>query len=324
LSTRLQNRHREASRSGANEPGWATIGWQGVSLRAPEEFNPVAVSAEGEGGYLRIAGPDTRAIEIKWEEPKGVVSVPEALERYFAKLRKTARKARQEIRIRTRPKGLGALRPSNQAPITYAWEADRRAYGAIWHCGECRRLVIAEVVGGLEEDLSLAAPVLKSIEEHGRDGWNTWGMYGLAVQVPAEYRLEGHQLMSGYLRFAFRCRSRTLRVERWGLANVVLKGTSAPEWFLRREAERLSRCRFTREEVPWRGHAVCALRGRERLLPGAAHAVQAAASLSRPALNFHGYVWECPQTNKIFALTGHETGKTEVTRQVFERMECHG
>jgi hypothetical protein len=166
--------------------------------------------------------------------------------------------------------------------------------------------------------------VLKSIEEHGRDGWNTWGMYGLAVQVPAEYRLEGHQLMSGYLRFAFRCRARTLRVERWGLANVVLKGITAPDWFLAREVERLGRYRFTQEEEEHHGHPVVHLHGRERLLPGAAKAVQAAAALTRPALQFRGYVWECPQTNKIFALTGQETGKTEVTREVFERMECHG
>jgi hypothetical protein len=306
------------------EPGWSTIGWQGVCVRVPEDFNPVAVSAEGEGGYLRIAGSDTRSVEIKWEETKGVVSVPEALERYFKRLRRTARKSRHEIRIKTRPRQLSGVRPQKQAPIAYSWEADRRALGAIWHCGECRRLVIAEVIGQPQDDLSLAQPVLKSIEEHGRDGWNTWGMYGLVARVPAEFRIEGQQLMSGYLKFAFRRKAVALRVERWGLANVVLKGTSVQDWFLAREGSHLGRYRYAREDIEWRGHLVMRLVGRERLLPGAARAVQALAALARPALEFRGYVWECPESNKIFALTGQETRKADVTRQVFERMACHG
>jgi len=321
---------RGAKSPPAGDPGWTMVGWQGVSVRVPEEWSPVSVSGEGEAGYLRIASPDTRSLEIKWEETKGSVSVPDALERYFKKLKRTAKKTRHDLRIRERPKHLGSLRPPNQAPISYSWEADRRALGVIWHCGECRRLVIAELVGMLEDDLSLAAEILKSIHEHGEGGWNTWGLYGLAVDVPAEFRIESQQLTTGYLKLTFRHRAQMLVVERWGLANVVLKGGSSeasPErawrWFAAREAARLSRYRYRANELAWRGHRVSCLEGRERLLPGIARAVQSLTRLSLPALQFRGYVWECPETNKILALTGQEKRGSDITRRVFERFACH-
>src|SRR5438067_11624270 len=154
----FRNRARKAAP--LTEAGWTTVGWQGVSVRVPEEWSPVSVSGEGETGYLRVASPDTRSLEIKWEETKGAVSVPDALARYFKKLRRTAKKTRHELKIRERPKQIGSLRPQNQAPISYTWEADRRALGVIWHCSECRRMVSAGVVGMGEDDLSLALAML--------------------------------------------------------------------------------------------------------------------------------------------------------------------
>jgi hypothetical protein len=308
--------------------GWTTVGWRGVSARVPEDWNPVAVSGEGEAGYLRVVGPDTRSLEIKWEEPRGSVSVPDALERYFAKLRRAARKSRHPLQIQLRPRRLSGVRPREQAPLAYSWDAGepgaRKAYGVIWHCDSCRRLVIAEVLGGPDDDFALAPTLLKGIAEHGADGWNTWGMYGLVVPVPADYRLEGQQLMSGYLRLAFRRKASALRVERWGLANVALKGTPVRRWYLGRETGALARYRYAAVEEPWRGHAVVRLEGRERILPGALTAVQSLLALHLPALHFRGYVWHCPESNRIFALTGREPAKSAVTREVFERMVCHG
>ena len=311
------------ARSGALEPGWTTVGWQGVSVRVPEDWSPVAVSGEGESGYLRIASTDARSLEIKWEETKGTVSVPDALERYFKKLKRTAKRARHELKIKERPKQLGVVRPQNQAPIPYAWEADRRALGAIWHCGACRRLVIAELVGMPDDDLSPAPEILRSIEEHGRDGWNTWGLYGLVVEVPTGYRIESQQLTTGYLKLAFRQRAESLVVERWGLANVVLKDVTAARWFTVREAQRLGRYRYSSEETERRGHRVTRLDGRERLLPAVGRTVQTISRLSLPALHFRGYVWDCPESNKIFAFTGQERKGSDTVQRVFERFNCH-
>src|SRR5262249_11485208 len=140
--------HLEKPKGGSRPspvPGeWITIGWQGVSLCVPEDWSPVSGSAEGETGYLRIASPDTRRLEIKWEEARGAVSVPEALERYLKKLRRAARKSRQELTVKLRPRGLSNLRPAGQAPSAYRWVAEgpeaRQGCGVVWHCGDCHRM----------------------------------------------------------------------------------------------------------------------------------------------------------------------------------------
>src|SRR5205823_5395370 len=123
--------------------------------------------------------------------------------------------------------------------------------------------------------------------------------------------------------FAFRRKASRLMVERWGLANIALQGVTVRDWFLGREAQRLSRFKFKVEEIPWRGHPVLRLAGRERLLPAAARAAQGLASLSLPAPHFRGYVWHCPQSNKVFALTGQERRREDVVEDVFGRMVCH-
>src|SRR2546423_8418044 len=197
----------------------------GVTLEVPEGWSPVSVSGEGTQGYLKVVSPDSRFLEVKWEEPKGAVSVPAALERYFDGLRKSARKARQEIRIKTRPRGLTGIRPQKQAPIPYSWEADRKALGCVWHCGECNRLVIAEVVGEPDDDLSIAPGILRGLRDHGEDvpgealaavsgRWNTWALYGLCVPAPASYRMEKQVLMTGHQRFALRHGGATVTAER--------------------------------------------------------------------------------------------------------------
>jgi ribosomal protein L34E len=238
-------------------------------------------------------------------------------------LKKRSRKLRQELEFKTRPKGVSNRRPSDQAALTYTWRADQRAYGMVWHCSHCRRLVIAEVVGRHEDDFSIATEILNSIHEHGEAGWTTWGMYGMALQVPDRFQIERHRLMTGYLEFVFRSRSRTLRAERWGLANVVLKDADLREWFQYRQGGRLSRYAYRCLETEVNGHPAIRLLGRERLLPGFARAIHQLTALSRPALRFEALVWECPETNKIVALQSQHPGGDRTLAEVVERFRCH-
>lgn len=322
---------RAPKKPGRDEEGGpsGTIGWRGVTVRVPDEWNPVAVSGEGEGGYLRVADPEGTTLEVKWEEPKGAVNLHQALERYLKKLRRTVRKAKGggELQVKHRPRQLAGVRPREQTSLPYSWHVDgpdaKRASGVIWHCAECRRMVIAEVMGQSQEQISAAPAILKSITDHGREGWSTWGMYGLVVDVPETYRISGHQLMSGYLKFAFKRRSSTLQVERWGLANIVLKDVSLRDWYEGRERQRLSRYRYSVEETSQRGHPVLNLVGRERLLPAAAEAARCLSALSLPSLHFRAFVWQCPETNRILSVSGQERKPADVTGEVFQRLCCH-
>ncbi|MBI3910516.1 MAG: hypothetical protein HY320_06215 [Armatimonadetes bacterium] len=304
--------------------GVTLVGWRGVTVEVPEDWSPTAVSGEGASGYVRIASPDTRVLEIKWEEARGSkADVPRALARYVKTLERAARKARQTLVWRERPKQLSAIRPQRQRPIPYAWEAGRKAYGCIWQCQECNRLVIAELVGEPGDDLSLAPAILRSIQEHGENSWTTWALYGFAVDAPSRFALEGKILRTGHQCLQFRERTRSIQADRWGLASVVLRSVDLKDWFLSQQGGRLNRYRYQFEEAEVNGHPALRLWGPERPLPGLMRALGALFSFSWPAWWIRGYVWACPQANKIFAITSTERKRDQLAEQVVGRMRCH-
>jgi hypothetical protein len=323
LRLKTSGKREQKNRQGASGTGTVTVGWKGVTLRAPEGWSPVSVSGEGEHGYLKVVSPDTRYLEVKWEKPRGVVSVPAALERYFDRLRRSARKMRQEIRIRENAGGLAAVRPRSQAPISYTWQADRKAFGCIWHCGACGRLVIAELVGEPGDDLSAAAEIFRELSDHSEDGWNTWALYGLTVPAPAAYEMEKQVLMTGHQRFSLRNRGETIHADRWGLAEIALRGTTLQEWFESRESGALQRYAYQVRQTELHGHPALRLTGRDRLAFALFKLLRVPATLVWPRFFFRGYAWHCPQSNRIYSVVGEQPRRGLVIDEVVERICCH-
>ena len=62
------------------EAGSSLVGWMGLTVRVPEGWSPVAVSGEGEQGYLKVVSPDTRYLELKWEEVYALEHTPHPIE----------------------------------------------------------------------------------------------------------------------------------------------------------------------------------------------------------------------------------------------------
>ena len=299
------------------------IGWRGVSLRVPEDWTLSKVSNEGANGYLRADSLDGPFVQVKWSEKKGLVSVPDAFDTYVRDLQKTAKKQRREIQFKLKPRMLAGVHRSADAPLTYSWSSDQKALGLVYHCGECHRLVIVEVVGPLDAELSFAPSILTSIQEHGEGGWNTWGVHGLTAQVPQEFQLERQTMVTGHVMLRFRSRSRLLILQQWGLANVALKGTNVTDWYEYQERSRLGRYAYRRDQTPFRGHEALWLTGRDKIAPGIAKAIQQLGALTRPALGFHACAWRCDDTNRIYAVSAELPRRDGVFDEILQRMSCH-
>lgn len=300
-----------------------TLGWRGVSLRVPADWTLTKVSKEGESGYLRADSLEGLFVHVKWSEKKGIVSIPDSFATYTRDLKKNARKQRQQIEFKMKPRALVGIRRAADAPLTYSWTSDQKALGLIYHCGFCRRLVIAEVVGAPDADFSVAAPILASIEEHGEGGWNTWGVHGLHAQVPEAFQIERQTMVTGHIMLRFRSRSRVLILQQWGLANVALKGTDVAEWYEYQERSRLGRYAYQRERRPFRGHEAFWLSGRDKLAPGIAKAIQHLSAFTRPSLGFHACAWHCEETNRIYAVSAEHPRGDDLFNQVLQRLSCH-
>ncbi|MDQ2687069.1 MAG: hypothetical protein M3Y28_04300 [Armatimonadota bacterium] len=325
------------ARRGVSRTDWKTTGWQGVTLEAPPEWNLVAYSGDMKAGSLRLDNgePPSRSalgMELRWSTPKGKITdadLEKRLDQYFGGIIKGAK--RQKIVTESKSKAIfEERRPDRDVMRSFSWRADRRALGRIWHCRECGRLMIAQVVGGMAGDWSgLANDVLRSLECHSPEpGWRTWSLYDLLTQVPADFVLYGKpQLMNIYVQLMLaRGQSLdTVSVEQWGVANVQLKGAYLDEWFRSKNAAMESQLRYESAETEAQGHPALRLTGRRTgLMYLAGQAVPQVARLQKPATHFGAIIWECPESNKVHLVqTFGRRAEPELVTQIVERTRCH-
>lgn len=330
MSATLEPTARQALR-----PTWKETGWHGLTLHTPHAWNLVAFSGEHAKGSLRMDNGEAlgtaAGVEVRWSHIKGRITdadMEKRLERYFAGIRRSVK--RQKLAVDAKTKVVDDDRyPERDLSRTFSWKADRRATGRIWHCAECGRLVIAQVVGA-QGGLSPAAPdILRSIQCHpSNPDWQTWSLYDLLTQVPADYALRGKpQLMNIYVQLLFgRGQSAdTLSVEQWGVANVQLRGAYLDQWFRQKNAAHEPNLRYDAQEVSVQGHAALLLTGRRNGLGyWMAQGPQHVAKLQMPATHFSACLWECPYSNKIFLIQGHHRRLQEgLLLEIAGRTPCH-
>jgi len=313
--------------SGANAwpEGLVPFGWHGISGFVPPEWNLAGLGGDYQAGYLRLEDSQMARLEVKWSQ--GDVDLDKALDRYLGSLEKKGRK-RTGI---TTVKGVRTVsrrsRPDKRL-LGFTWDGPGargpvRAEGCIWHCRTCKRTVVAQVMAPEGEDVSsLARGVLTSLEDHPSGGSHTWALYGLACRIPEEYRLERHRLMAGYIELLFARGKSTLRVERWGMANIILSKENLQEWVARQNRKRKD-VRAAAEPSQVHGHEGAALRGHRRRPMHRARVGAERALGRRVPTQVAGQVWHCPASNRIYSIESvHWTDDTPFGK-VVESVVCH-
>ena len=315
---------------------WKTTGWQGVTVQAPPDWSLVGYGGDSSAGNLRLdsgaASGGALGLEVRWSQVKGKMTDAELerrLEPFFKTVAKNARK--EKTLAKTESKALTDERfPERDAMRAFGWRADRKAVGRLWHCAECGRLCIAQVVGSPGGDFTATANgVLASLQCHSPEaGWRTWALYDLLTQVPADYALKGQpQLMNVYLQLAFQLGQSldTVTVEQWSVANVQLRGAYLDEWYRSKNGALEPTLRYESEETEAQGHPALRLTGRRGGVQyWAGQALPQAAELQRPATHFAAVIWECPESNKITLVQSFSRApQPELVLEIVGRTPCH-
>ena len=328
---------QEINNGAASRKDWKTVGWQGVTLRTPSAWNLVGYGGDVKAGNLRLDNGELQAqgvtgMDIRWLPVKGKITdadLEKRLRQYLDSIEKSAK--RQKISAVVQIKEMTDDRhPERLGLRAFTWKADRRAVGRLWHCTDCGRVVIAQVVGGTRGDFAASASdVLQTLECHAEDSdWRTWSLYDLHTEVPSDYALLGKpQLMNIYVQLPFGrgTSSDTLTVEQWGVANVQLRNAYLDQWFRDKNRAHEGHLRYTGRESEAQGHSALALTGRRT---GIAYWLsQGIPQLTRgqkPATYFEARVWECPETNKIFLVQSFSRRpQPEIVDEIVERTRCH-
>lgn len=314
------------------------MGWQGLTMLAPPAWNLVSYGGDAKAGSLRLDNSEFQAhgvlgVDVRWIPVKGKVTdadLEKRLALYLASIEKSAR--RQKVATVSQTKAIQDSRhPERTGMRSFTWKADRKAVGRIWHCSECMRVIIAQVVGGVRDDFGgLASDALQTLECHAADAdWRVWSLYDLHTQTPSDYSLKTKpQLMNIYVQLPFvRGNSMdSLTVEQWGVANVQLRGAYLDQWFRQKNQALEGQLKYEAREATAQGHPALALTGRRTGLSyWGSHALPQITRLQMPATHFEARIWECPESNKVHLVQSFSRRpQPDVVDEIVERTRCHG
>lgn len=330
------------------------VGWQGITCELPPDWNVTGFSMDRESGYLRIDSPGngTVTVQIRWtnaakpaktqtslytmlapqfrkifRQPEPVVPETDLkanLEKVLKDTAKLAKKAKTSFESSIKAEKIEGVN-EERTSINFSWTGAGKGQGKIWRCRTCNRVVVAQVVGMGKDQNSIsavAAQLFATMKDHSDDGYELWGLYDLKLYIPNDFRLESQKLLSGHLHLSFIRQAEKIVFDRWGLANMTRKKFTLVEWFKNTSLTSLKRLQQSEIEIS-SGHQAVKYSGALSLI-ARLQTLKESRSFRRFPTRYTGGVWECTETNKIFALQVCHSKKTqELWEEVANRCSCH-
>ncbi len=331
------------------------VGWQGIRFQLPPEWNVSAFSMDRDNGSLRVDAPGSSSltVQLRWmnaakpqrEGPPTAYhylaplfrkwlrrpepAVPKTdlkanIERILKETAKTAKKAKSTFESSLRTEKLEGPDDERTA-INFSWTGVGRGQGKIWQCSVCNRIVIAQVVGLSKDQAAISAvasQLFATLHDHTADGFDLWALYDLQIGIPEDFRLEEQKLLSGYLHLTFARGGEKIIVDRWGLANVTRKKFSLADWFANNAFVSLKRLASDEETIY--DHDAVHYAGKLSLFARLRLLRDAKTSLRRFPTRYEGGIWECADSNKLYAVQVLHSRKTEgLWDEVTDRCVCH-
>ncbi len=307
----------------SEERGWTLIGWRGMSVRVPEEWTLGAVGGDKKSGYLRVDDETMPRVQVKWS--RGHINLEKKRDEYIKRLTKRGRFRRRAtgLQVTTDARVVSRRSKPKKELVGYGWRGPQCGMGVLWNCEVCDRAVIAQVSWApKEEGRELATAVLESLEDHGTEGWQVWGMDGLAFLAPEEYELGGWRRMTRYLEVSLAKDAASLKVARWGMVPLVLEGRPVKDWW-EEENRRRRDVRWSAEEEEVKGHEGVRAWGERRRLGGRLRRVAARAVRREAVDQFEAYAWHCPESNRLYMVESVHGRGGEMARGVVDSVSCH-
>ena len=304
----------------------SVIGWHGIYLEVPAEWNLAAVSGDMPQGNLRADGPEDIHVRVRWQRSKKTPDLEKVLDRYLRSLEKASKRRKIGFEVE-RDFRLPLRREDAKRKTTYfSWKGDAKAIGQIWYCRACGRVTIAQVDGPLKRNLTLiASQVLSTLDDHAVDGVHTWAAYGLSAEIPADFGLAGQpKLLSGYIQLRFERGRTNVTLDRFAMAEIVLKSRTIEEWVVQQYAKVHRPYKLLSEAVEIRGHSGVVVTGSVRDFRDRVKASMGRMFRLKSATEFTQFAWHCPDTNRILSVVAlHSKEEAGLAEEIAASFVCH-
>lgn len=308
---------------------WADFGWQGIRLRVPEEWNLGRVEGNHQSGYVRLDDAELVRAECEWRMLKEPDREPLEIlvDRYLSSLQRKAQKGKISFSVQRHLKFRGDQSwLAGREWEVFSWEADYRAHNLALKT-DGGRVALVRLLSRLDErPMEVFESVCRSLEDQFRQERWFWSVYGLSFWMPAEFRLESHELRSGHIQLSFEQQDKQLcRIQRLSLARLLLKEVELVDWYPAFFRKQLREMDIQVEKTRVRGHPALRVSGRPksrwrqllRPLPWVN---------PRPRLYQDSRVWHCEEADKI-CVVDHLYRREEQRGDLAERLAdgyiCH-
>ena len=310
------------------DTNWTKFGWQGIAVEIPEDWEMSGLSGDFSSGYLRLDDAQMPRLEIKWSKAmRKKPDLHKVLDEYFQLVRKNYKKKMESLFIK---RDVNLIRDKSffegRDVVFFNWKSDVRANGAIWHCHECKRIVIKQILGhpkgSMRED---TLRILTSAIDHSPGHTNLWSAYQLSVSIPRRYKLDKQKLMSGYLLLSFADGSRKIAVERYGLADVLLKSVDLETWLRNTYKKAFIGYGFSIEKEDTQIDENIMITGsKSRLTDKIPFSPVLLLDKIARRNRLSAQIWRCRQSNRIFAVRViAKVDAPKTAGEVVESIQCH-
>jgi len=339
----VESRHKSGSMPEMLGRERHLVGWQGMTMVVPANWNPGKFGGDRKKGDLRLDDEDTARMELRWEASPSTPNVAKSVEDFLKRISKEGKKHGTELKILEDARPVSRNRKEKEQITNFGWigspnQAVGCGYGVSWYCETCKRVTFAHVLArGGEKPAKLerlAGEVLTSLECHGDGGWDVWSAFDVKLEIPEEFELTKARLLlnqvelawarsaPGFTRFK---RPERLALRRYPVANVILDRRDLRAWAeenLRWNNKQLAL--GAPEEAPAGIHTGLLFQGgprdpRSRLLRGLSDLVRRQKTPPGEVLT-----WHCAKSNRIWVLESELTAdNAHVARDVLESIDCH-
>ena len=295
-----------------------TIGWQGITVNVPENWHFAYARGTLKEGYFRVDDKEHPRLEVRWTKAKKNAELTATMKRFLALLKRRARKEGKKLQLSESPQPFTSRSiVRNREVQSFSWSTDVNAWGAIWRCRDCNRIVAAHVLfHGRNKNFPLVKQVLSSLKDHPSPEGTLWSARGLRFRLPTEFKLKRRRFKIDSSRMEFRLKPRNRLIV--ACQDVARPGLDASD-HVRLAARALKRRRKRRLKTT----------RTERILShdGIAFVETKTKRKSRTRgrrtrKRFYGVAFYCPQQRKRFVIMANDRQRTFV-RKALSRLECH-
>ena len=206
---------------------WKLVAWNGISVRVPPQWEVGSLGTS----YLQLEDEIGPVLELKWQQLKSSFS-------HKTQLKKLARISSStphtDFEVTSLPEkwqqALGGFEAQH-----FKWRGrELSGQGVVLYCGSCGKATLLQFFqkrGRDETNRSLGPGVLQTFRDHREDGMVVWSLFGLQAVTAQRFVLVRHRFQPGNYQLEFQCGKEHVSLNRWGPADVLLKGRDLLDWF---------------------------------------------------------------------------------------------